>query len=329
LRHESYFQRKRRRRLVLFAALIVALAPDAASAEGLFDFLFAGPQKPQQRQSPTQATIFDPFGTNPQAPPPARAAAASSGPAFCVRSCDGRYFPLMRGGAFPVQMCQAFCPASPTKVFYGSSIDKRLCRERRARELHLQRPHRRGPGADRPCARQFAARRRRCRHHQWVGGLFGRSDRRQPEHGLHAGRLLPGLTSEVRARLGKMKVAPVSAEMIAGDAPLSDASVSATPLPRSPWRRKRSCGTSAPKRIELHHSKMMRGRQTRNLKIPSSMLLHRSGMTSEFTARRSRRSRSGPRDISPRSRRAPRRGFPASAGRASRPGSSSNSPTSR
>jgi hypothetical protein len=108
---------------VLFAALIVALAPDAASAEGLFDFLFAGPQKPQQRQSPTQATIFDPFGTNPQAPPPARAAAASSGPAFCVRSCDGRYFPLMRGGAFPVQMCQAFCPASPTKVFYGSSID--------------------------------------------------------------------------------------------------------------------------------------------------------------------------------------------------------------
>jgi hypothetical protein len=29
----------------------------------------------------------------------------------------------MRGAASPVQMCQAFCPASATKVFYGSSID--------------------------------------------------------------------------------------------------------------------------------------------------------------------------------------------------------------
>ena len=46
-----------------------------------------------------------------------------SGPAFCVRSCDGRYFPLSRGNASPVQMCQAFCPASPTKVFYGSHIE--------------------------------------------------------------------------------------------------------------------------------------------------------------------------------------------------------------
>ena len=29
----------------------------------------------------------------------------------------------MRGSASPAQMCQAFCPASPTKVFFGSSID--------------------------------------------------------------------------------------------------------------------------------------------------------------------------------------------------------------
>jgi hypothetical protein len=41
-----------------------------------------------------------------------------------VRSCDGKYFPLMRGAASPAQMCQAFCPASPTKVFFGSSIDR-------------------------------------------------------------------------------------------------------------------------------------------------------------------------------------------------------------
>ena len=29
----------------------------------------------------------------------------------------------MRGAASPVQMCQAFCPASATKVFFGSGID--------------------------------------------------------------------------------------------------------------------------------------------------------------------------------------------------------------
>jgi hypothetical protein len=34
----------------------------------------------------------------------------------------------------------------------------------------------------------------------------------------------PGLTAEVRARLGEMKVAPVSAEMIASDAPLPETS---------------------------------------------------------------------------------------------------------
>jgi hypothetical protein len=40
-----------------------------------------------------------------------------------VRSCDGKYFPPMHGVASAAQMCQAFCPASPTKVFFGSAID--------------------------------------------------------------------------------------------------------------------------------------------------------------------------------------------------------------
>ncbi|TDM82058.1 hypothetical protein CEE94_12830, partial [Lactobacillus crispatus] len=56
------------------------------------------------------------------APPPRAESSRSSG--YCVRSCDGRYFPVQaRGGATPAQMCQAFCPATPTKVFYGSGID--------------------------------------------------------------------------------------------------------------------------------------------------------------------------------------------------------------
>ena len=100
------FQRKLRSMLVA-AAIIgpVALAPEMSSAQGLLDFF---------------AKVFN---NNPQLPPPPAPAVASSGPAFCVRSCDGKYFPLMRGAASPAQMCQAFCPASLTKVFFGSSID--------------------------------------------------------------------------------------------------------------------------------------------------------------------------------------------------------------
>ena len=29
----------------------------------------------------------------------------------------------MRGAASPTQICQAFCPATPTKIFFGSNID--------------------------------------------------------------------------------------------------------------------------------------------------------------------------------------------------------------
>src|SRR5437667_263377 len=101
----------------------VALAPRMASAEGIFDFFFGGFQK-QQRQGSGQANFFtDPFGLNQQPAPPPRPVASGSGPAFCVRSRDGKYFPLARGHATPVQMCQAFCPATATKVFFGSSID--------------------------------------------------------------------------------------------------------------------------------------------------------------------------------------------------------------
>ena len=116
MRTELSFQRKLRRMLVA-AAIVgpVALTPEMSAAEGLLDFFFGGGQQQQQQTSS--------FGNNPQSPPP-RPVVVSAGPAFCVRSCDGKYFPLMRGAGSPAQMCQAFCPASPTKVFFGSSIDR-------------------------------------------------------------------------------------------------------------------------------------------------------------------------------------------------------------
>lgn len=44
--------------------------------------------------------------------------------AYCVRTCDGRYFPLSASNEQSrAATCSSLCPASDTKVFYGSSID--------------------------------------------------------------------------------------------------------------------------------------------------------------------------------------------------------------
>lgn len=52
---------------------------------------------------------------------------AEGGPkvAYCVRACDGRYFPIAKNGgpATPAQTCQSMCPAAQTEVFSGSTIE--------------------------------------------------------------------------------------------------------------------------------------------------------------------------------------------------------------
>ena len=217
--------------LIAAAALVgsVALAPRVASAEGLFDFLFGGIQK-QQRQAPPANFFADPFGLNQQPAPPPRAVASSgSGPAFCVRSCDGKYFPLMRGNASPVQMCQAFCPASPTKVFFGSTIEgassgngERYADSENA--FAFRKALRadctcngRDPAGLAPVDLTLDTSLRPGDIIATTSGLVAYSGVRvgtgqTPEFTPVAS--YPGLTADVRARLGEMKVAPVAAEMI-------------------------------------------------------------------------------------------------------------------
>jgi hypothetical protein len=51
-------------------------------------------------------------------------AAFGGGQAYCVRTCDGRYFPLSASdNQSRAASCNSFCPASETKVVYGSNID--------------------------------------------------------------------------------------------------------------------------------------------------------------------------------------------------------------
>jgi hypothetical protein len=45
---------------------------------------------------------------------------------LCVRTCDGRFFPVNRGGRGDVSLekvCSAMCPAAQTKMFSGAGID--------------------------------------------------------------------------------------------------------------------------------------------------------------------------------------------------------------
>ena len=256
MRTKLNFSRVQRRATVVAAAAFACaftLTPASVSAEGLFDFLFGGIQKQQSRQAPSNF-FTDPFGANQPAPTPR---VAGSGPAFCVRSCDGKYFPLtMRGNASPVQMCQAFCPASVTKVFYGSSIDSAAASNgERYADSENAYAYRKALRADCTCngrnpsglapvdlALDTSLR---------SGDVVATTDGLVAYTGVRLGTdqsaeftpvaSFPGLTAEVRARLGEMRVAPVSAEMVAGSAPLPEtrrdddlptASIPKTPAPK-------------------------------------------------------------------------------------------------
>jgi hypothetical protein len=259
LRTELTNQRMQRRVLPVAALLvagIIGLAPQAASAEGLFDLFFGGFQK-RQHQAPAQANFFADPSQQSQRP-----VAASGGPAFCVRSCDGKYFPLTRGNASPVQMCQAFCPASPTKVFYGSNIDNAasVSGERYADSENAF-AYRKALRADCTCNGRDAAGLApvdlTMDTSLRAGDVIATTDGLVAYSGIKVGNnqnpefipvaSYPGLTAEVRARLGEMKVAPVAAEAINGEAQrLDSASVAAPVTPAA------KAGSTRDKRAELN-----------------------------------------------------------------------------
>jgi hypothetical protein len=105
------------------AALICAsvLAP-AVQAQDFFSQLFGGFARPRH-----QPYIQMPFGNDDgqvYAPRGEGRVRYGGGQAYCVRTCDGRYFPVPASdNATRAASCNKLCPASETKLFYGSSID--------------------------------------------------------------------------------------------------------------------------------------------------------------------------------------------------------------
>jgi Protein of unknown function (DUF2865) len=106
------------------ALCALALAP-AAQAEDFLSALFGafGGGRPHAPSIPLPfANEGNPFA--PQNDARQRAGYSGGGQAYCVRTCDGRYFPISASDSQSrAASCNSFCPASETKVVYGGNID--------------------------------------------------------------------------------------------------------------------------------------------------------------------------------------------------------------
>ena len=113
---------------IVAASLLTLSLSAPADAQGLFERLFGGFRQSRQAPPPVNSQAFvDPFTSlanhfNPRQ----QQVRSESGPAraFCVRTCDGRYFPVQaHAGQSAAEACRSFCPASQTKLYSGSNID--------------------------------------------------------------------------------------------------------------------------------------------------------------------------------------------------------------
>ena len=116
--------------VAVIAVCVLSAAP-TAQARDFFSALFGAfsdnPSLAPARPEPSRAMPFasegDLFGRPAEQPRP-RVSYGGGGQAYCVRTCDGRYFPISASdGQSRAASCNSFCPASETKVVYGSSID--------------------------------------------------------------------------------------------------------------------------------------------------------------------------------------------------------------
>jgi hypothetical protein len=226
-----------RRRMTPVLALVIAVSATATlrpASAGFFDFLFGTPDhaaearaKPAASQASASANPFEERPSQAPLPPIGGSHARSTG--HCVRLCDGKHFPVHgRGEMSPTVMCQAFCPASVTKVFFGSQIDRAISMDgERYSELGNAFAYRKKLSSDCTCNGREPAGLApvdisldtTLRPGDVVAtttGLLAFSGSRfggtQAEDFTPVASF-PGLTAATRARLGEIKVAPVRADV--------------------------------------------------------------------------------------------------------------------
>jgi Protein of unknown function (DUF2865) len=105
------------------AISIALMSVPAARAQDFFSALFGALARPQASSTPLP---FANEGSNagPENFPPRSRTGYAGGQAYCVRGCDGRYFPITASDNMSrAASCNSFCPAGDAKVVYGSNID--------------------------------------------------------------------------------------------------------------------------------------------------------------------------------------------------------------
>ena len=100
--------------------LVAVVSSSPVQAQDFFSALFGGFVQPS---SHAPSLPFAEPGFDNSAPQQQHVASGPS-KAYCVRTCDGRYFPLGgTGNESKAGTCQSLCPASATKVVFGHDID--------------------------------------------------------------------------------------------------------------------------------------------------------------------------------------------------------------
>lgn len=98
-----------------------ALPTSSARAEDFFSALFGA--FGGRRAAPPPIRVPFPDDDMPRSDAP-RSRVYGGGTAYCVRGCDGRYFPAQGAdNESKAQSCKSFCPTSETTLVYGANID--------------------------------------------------------------------------------------------------------------------------------------------------------------------------------------------------------------
>jgi hypothetical protein len=107
------------------ALCVLALAP-SAQAEDFLSALFGafGGRRPHAASIPLPFANEGNFIAPDNEAPRPRAGYYGGAQAYCVRTCDGRYFPISATDTQSrAASCNSFCPASETTVVYGGNIE--------------------------------------------------------------------------------------------------------------------------------------------------------------------------------------------------------------
>ncbi len=146
-------------------------------------------------------------------------------------------------------MCQAFCPASPTKVFFGSTIDSASSATgERYADSENAFAYRKTLRADCTCNGRDGAGLApvdlTLDTSLRPGDVIATTNGLVAYSGVKVGTgqtaeftpvaSYPGLTPDVRTRLGEMKVAPVAAEMVGEEPPMLESSRDVLPVTTVP-----------------------------------------------------------------------------------------------